>query len=270
MSKVLTCFTTHVWSHFSLTVRKYALSFSGLTLAGKTKERPVITADRTDMIQFTWHCPQSHKQTQWAHTKHDHGHNRGDQGKTENTTKDRRVCACVKSEGLNRGSFLQEQETIKDFLFTSQSTQTQVEPTAEEQSEEEIKKEVRQHKVNTQPRRLIIPLAPGLTMPCGKCPHSLMPSQCPRCTDLWRTQPLSNKHCSVSRSPTSGMRAASKETPFFSVYVLIYIKVLSAVSLLDWEEQTRISAKRKCVHTWIRLLNFYSSRGKLNSVPAQI
>lgn len=53
-----------------------------------------------------------------------------------------------KEQGAEQRQFLQEQETIKDFVFTSQSTQTKVDPTAEEQSEE-IKKEVRQHRVNT-------------------------------------------------------------------------------------------------------------------------
>lgn len=91
------------------------------------------------------------------------------------------VCLHKEREAEQR-QFLQERETIRGFLFTSQSTQTRVDPTAEEQSVEEIKKEVRQHRVNIYPHCLIMPPAPGLTMHCGKCPQSLMLSQCPRCT----------------------------------------------------------------------------------------
>lgn len=128
----------------------------------------------------------------------------------------RRLCVYMrvrlqkKRAGLNRRSFCRSKETIRGFLFTSQRTQARVDPTAEEQSVEEIKKkEVRQHRVNMYPHRLIVPPAPGLTMHCGKCPNSLMPCQCPRCRD---TLPLSNKHCSVSRTLSSGMSATSKTT----------------------------------------------------------
>ncbi len=193
------------------------------------------------MIQFTWHCQQSlslshartHTRTHThTHTHtHDDGHvgSRGDQENNRKCYKRRGVCvnmsSCLCNErGAEWRQFLQERETIRGFMFTSQSTQTRVDPTAEEQSVREIKKEVRQHRVNIYPDHLITPLASGLTMYCGKCPHSLMPSQCPRCTDLWRTQQISKKHCSVSRSPTSGMSATSKET-LYPVCVLIYIKL---------------------------------------------
>lgn len=49
------------------------------------------------------------------------------------------VCLC-KERGTERRPFLQERETIRGRLFTSQSTQAQVDPTTEEQSVEEIKK----------------------------------------------------------------------------------------------------------------------------------
>lgn len=70
---------------------------------------------------------------------------------------------------------------IRSRLFTSQSTQTRADPTTEEQSAEEIKKEVRQHSVNICAPSLphIIPLMLGLTVQCGKCPHSQMPSPVP-------------------------------------------------------------------------------------------
>lgn len=52
------------------------------------------------------------------------------------------VCLC-KERGTERRPFLQERETIRGRLFTSQSTQAQVDPTTEEQSVEEIKKKRR-------------------------------------------------------------------------------------------------------------------------------
>lgn len=49
------------------------------------------------------------------------------------------VCLC-KERGTEQRPLLQERETITGCLFTSQSTQAQVDPTTEEQSVEEIKK----------------------------------------------------------------------------------------------------------------------------------
>lgn len=50
--------------------------------------------------------------------------------------------------GTEHRPVLQDRELIRACLFTSQSTQTEVDPTADEQSAEEIKKEVRQHRVH--------------------------------------------------------------------------------------------------------------------------
>lgn len=80
--------------------------------------------------------------------------------RTQKILQRRGVCVHVsaylrKERGAERRRFLRERETITGFLFTSQRTQTRVDPTAEEQSVGEIKKEVRRHRVNIYPHRLI-------------------------------------------------------------------------------------------------------------------
>lgn len=92
-----------------------------------------------------------------------------------------RMCAFVKVES-NRAEAVSARGRLEARLFTSQSTQTRADPTTEEQSAEEIKKEVRQHSVNMCAPSLphTIPLMPGLTAQCGKCPHSQMPSPVPQ------------------------------------------------------------------------------------------
>lgn len=162
------CFTTHLQPHLSLTACICApCPFKLKNLEKHHHHWP------------SWHDP--HKHTQWAHHRE--------------KIPQRSVCAQKEREGLSWGSICRRKETIRGFLFTSQRTQTRVDPTAEEQSVEEIKKEVRQHRVNMYPHRLIIPPAPGLTMHCGKCPNSLMPCQCPRCTDLWRDSIKQARQC---------------------------------------------------------------------------
>lgn len=120
----------------------------------------------------------------YPHDKEDPGSS-GYQENTESSA-DRTECVHVNVKEREHRPVLQDRELIRACLFTSQSTQTQVDPTADEQSAEEIKKEVRQHRVNICIPSVshLPPPAPGLRVQYGKCPHSIMPSQWSRCADL--------------------------------------------------------------------------------------
>lgn len=104
---------------------------------------------------------------------------------------------------------------ITSRVFTSQSTQSQADPTTEEQSEEEIKKknevsQTAQSKHMCFPHRFLIPpdARPHGAVHCGKCPHTQTSGQCHRCGDLHRTQHQSNNGRTVFGNATSGFISA--------------------------------------------------------------
>lgn len=121
---------THLQSHLSLAARVCALC------PFKLKSSSVMSSPLTIL---TWSnlpgnahddtSTQTHTVSSYQHFD-GHDSSRGGQEDKEST--------CVERDWPNGGK---EQEAIRGFLFTSQSTQTQVDPTAEEQSVEEIKKQ---------------------------------------------------------------------------------------------------------------------------------
>lgn len=110
--------------------------------------------------------------------------------------------------------------------------QIHVDPMTEEQSEGEITEKVRQDGVNI--------CKPSMShLPEGG-PHVALwelPGQYPRCTDWWRTEPLSSKPCKVSIKSTTALHSASllkSASTFFWIDVDIYKShILSDVSFLD-------------------------------------
>lgn len=129
-------------------------------------------------------------------------------GPTDSETKETSVCMCEDREAKRRRG------TIRTPLFTSQSTQTRVDPTAEEQSAGQIKKEVRQPGVNIYARRLIISPMLGPHGALWEMPAPAGAARCPRCTESCRTQPPSNKRRTVFGRQNLRRERHFKREPF--------------------------------------------------------
>lgn len=142
------------------------------------------------------------------------------------------VCVCKGGEEQSRGGLCTRR------LFTSQSTQTRADPTREEQSAEEIKKEVRQHSVNICAPSLphIVPLMLGLTVQCGKRAHSQMPSPVPQVRRVTKATASvkQRRRCLRGMQP---LALSPLQRRFFSLCksfdVYTYNFTSSAASLLD-------------------------------------
>lgn len=140
-------------------------------------------------------------------------------------------------------------------MFTSQSTQSQADPTTEEQSEE-IKKKTKKNEVSQTaqskhmcfPHRLIIPpdAGPHGAVHCGKCPHTQTSGQCHRCGDLHRTQHQSNNGRAVFGNATSGFISARESfLPCFYSFLTPRVLNLAIFSCSVIERTRRESLQRK-------------------------